>query len=82
MVPFVYLTRETLIPFSTTVSKSENDTIEFVKIVQKTLDSDDSYQVFEFSSKVGAIFAINTGNRFASWQIGDILNAGTKQFLV
>ncbi len=52
--------------------------IDFVKIVQQTLDSDNSYQVFEFGSKVGAIFAINTGDRFASWQIGDILNAGTK----
>ena len=78
MVPFVYLSRETQIPFSTTASKSEDGVIEFVKIVQQTLDSDNSYQVFEFGSEVGAIFAINTGDRFASWQIGEILNAGTK----
>jgi hypothetical protein len=79
VVPFVYLTKENLIPFSTTVQRSVDGKIEFVKVVQKTLNDENSFQIFELGdAKDLSLFAINTGDRFEPWQISEILNAGTK----
>ena len=58
VVPFLYLSKDAsleAVPFGISLDKEEDEgddlKVHGVKIVQKTLHSEDSYQVFEFAKK-------------------------------
>jgi hypothetical protein len=63
-----------------TVDKSDDGAIEFVKVVHKTLESEYSYEVFEFGKAPNGVglFGVNTGDRFEAWQVADILSTGAR----
>ena len=83
VVPFFYLTKVNQ-PMSFTVTADREDTIiSQIKVIQKTMDSVDSYQVFEFGNGDLALFRLNLNDLEGvdTWQIDKLMDKAAPMFL-
>jgi|LakMenE18May11ns_1017448.scaffolds.fasta_scaffold9080871_1 hypothetical protein len=68
--------------FTVTAERDDN-VINQIKVVQKTMDGLDSYQVFEFGSGELGLFRLNLQDLdgIDTWQIDKLMNKAASSFL-